>query len=279
MAKLSDTEIGSEDMLEYLDGYSDLHFELDTLQMLRGCDFECEHGGLYQDPITSTLREFDIRALKQAAGYTVHLAIECKNVKPNFPLLVTCVPRHKSESFHNIIAKYLPMDVFTRSMAEFQSERKVFEVLDGFSLYRAGGLVVKDIAQIGRDKSGAIVANDSDVFSKWGQCLASAHALVKRAYDDCRAMTSITRSMVIPILVVPDQRLWAVAYSEDGKRKSEPEPLDRCNMFVNRRYNLGGLSGDYFVSHMEIMTRSGLIKFIREHLQDERFMNQLFPPS
>lgn len=102
MAKLQEIQIGAADMLEYLSGYSDFSFELQTLRLARGRGLDCEHGGLYEDPITKKMREFDIRAIAREGVYSVRLAIECKNIRENFPLLVSCVPRHGSESFHDV---------------------------------------------------------------------------------------------------------------------------------------------------------------------------------
>lgn len=77
MAKLQESQIGAADMLEYLSGYSDFSFELQTLRLVRGHGLDCEHGGLYEDPITKKMREFDIRAFARAGVYSVRIAIEC----------------------------------------------------------------------------------------------------------------------------------------------------------------------------------------------------------
>lgn len=102
MPRLNDSAINSADLLGYLNGFSDFAFELKTLEMLRAHSLECEHGGLYEDPVTNKMREFDIRAVARNDHFAVHLAVECKNVQENYPLLVTCVPRHPSESYHEV---------------------------------------------------------------------------------------------------------------------------------------------------------------------------------
>ena len=94
MAKLKNEPIVKSDMLEYLTSYSDFSFELTVLKMLRELELECEHGGHYEDPVTNKSREFDIRAIKTIEQYRVRLAIECKNIRENFPILISCVPRH-----------------------------------------------------------------------------------------------------------------------------------------------------------------------------------------
>jgi hypothetical protein len=81
---------------------SDFSFELQTLGLVRAHGLDCEHGGLYKDPITKKMRQFDIRAIAREGCYFVRLAIECKNIEENFPLLVSCVSRRDSESFHEV---------------------------------------------------------------------------------------------------------------------------------------------------------------------------------
>src|SRR5689334_4191337 len=102
MPRLRDDSIEEADLRAYLQGYSDFSFELRTLHMLRGLGLSCEHGGLYKDPVTGKTREFDIRAAATAAQYRVRMAIECKNLRANFPMMISCVPRHQDESYHEV---------------------------------------------------------------------------------------------------------------------------------------------------------------------------------
>jgi hypothetical protein len=98
MAKLKNDKILAKDLSEYLNSYSDFSFELAVLKMLRASDIDCEHGGHYEDPVTNKSREFDIRAIKTIQQYRVRMAIECKNIRENFPILISCIPRHEQES-------------------------------------------------------------------------------------------------------------------------------------------------------------------------------------
>ena len=93
MPRLRTDAITSTDLTEYLENESDFSFELEILNMLRSMNVDCEHGGNYTDPVTGKTREFDIRASKTINHYRVRMAIECKNIKENFPVLVSCVPR------------------------------------------------------------------------------------------------------------------------------------------------------------------------------------------
>ena len=136
MAKLQDIKISPSDLLEYLESYSDFSFELAVLKMLRENDIECEHGGYYEDPVTNKSREFDIRATKTLQNFRVRMAIECKNIRENFPILISCIPRHEQESFHQIAWVSEPRSDFGTDI--FQSRAKVLSLREDYSLYRKG---------------------------------------------------------------------------------------------------------------------------------------------
>jgi hypothetical protein len=193
-------EIGAADMLEYLSGYSDFSFELQTLGLVRAHGLDCEHGGLYKDPITKKMREFDIRATAREGRYSVRLAIECKNIRENFPLLVSCVPRHDSESFHDVALvsdEHGVLGTHTDSVPLHEqlvaaeraiqvpaltSRAKVLPITGKNSYYKPNAPVGKSLAQIGRSTDGEIFSTDCEVFEKWGQCLSSADDLVSSSY-------------------------------------------------------------------------------------------------
>jgi hypothetical protein len=61
------------------------------------------------------IRQFDIRAHKKTDNYHLALAVECRSLGPNNPLLVSAVPRTATESFHDVL-EYRPtlMVLFAR---------------------------------------------------------------------------------------------------------------------------------------------------------------------
>jgi hypothetical protein len=102
-SKLKNTSITTTDLEEFVANNSDFYFEMKVLAKLRGLDFECEHSGTYQDPVTDKVRQFDIRAMKTQGSCTLALAVECKNIRPNYPLLLSAVPRTIAESSHDLL--------------------------------------------------------------------------------------------------------------------------------------------------------------------------------
>jgi hypothetical protein len=282
MAKLKADAIATPDLLEYLSSYSDFSFELTVLKMLRESGLECEHGGLYEDPVTGKSREFDIRAIKTMREFRVRLAVECKNIRDNFPILISCIPRHLQESYHEVALVGTPKSdsrLFAVNYLLQQSRAQPLSIRGDYSIYKPQQPVGKSIAQIGRAIEGSISANDAEIYEKWGQSLSSAADLVQRSYSDGDDARNVScTSMVIPFVVVPDGRLWSVMYDNDGNRVSDPILTHRCSCFIGKDYQMGGKLGvQIWLSHVEIVTASGMASFISNYLSTEEGIANLFP--
>ena len=102
MAKLKDCPISAEDLAEFARDDSNFAFEMQVLAQLLTSGFSCVHSGTYRDPVTSKMRQFDIRASMDRDRGTLSLAVECKNLRPNSPLLLSTVPRTDAEAFHDL---------------------------------------------------------------------------------------------------------------------------------------------------------------------------------
>src|SRR5260370_14741417 len=99
--------------------------------------FECAHSGTYQDPVTQRVRQYDIRAIKKRNACDLTLAVECKNVRENYPMLVTAVPRRRTEAFHEVIIIH----------AQRGNETEIRKV--GIpSLYKANDMAGKVVTQV-----------------------------------------------------------------------------------------------------------------------------------
>lgn len=280
MAKLKPEKVTPNDLLEYLESQSDFSFELRVLKMLRENGVHCEHGGHYEDPVTKKSREFDIRAVKTISQKRVRMAIECKNIREHFPILVSCVPRHKSESYHQIVHSSISSNSSLSAIDRHRHSRaKSLSIRDGYTLYKEGEPVGKSTVQVGRQHNNSITANDSELFEKWGQCLSSADDLVGLTYWDGFDENESFKSALIPFVVVPDGCLWMVNYNEDGQRISEPMQTERCSCFIDKNFVMkAGIDNEYlWLSHLEIITFNGMLSFVREYLNSEEGMKKIFP--
>ncbi|MCE5309383.1 MAG: hypothetical protein LLG20_17215 [Acidobacteriales bacterium] len=280
MPKLKNGPIIATDLIEFLDTSSDFAFELACVERMSELGFCCQHGGSYTDPVTKKARQFDIRAQKDDRRQLlrVRCAIECKNLTESFPLLVTCVPRPREESFHELVFAFDSTSAPQKSMVDVPAFRKVCQVIridNGLSDYKAQAFVGKSLAQVGRANDGTLIANDAEVFEKWSQALSSASDLADEATWDGENHKSAFISLVLPILVVPNGALWEVDFWENGERSGDPVKVDRCSFFVGREYEAGDRmrGARLTISHLEFVTLAGL-----DALMKSIAGNAFFPP-
>src|ERR1700722_6917285 len=169
MAKLKNSPITAKDLADFATTNSDFGFEMQVLTRLRAEGFSCQHSGTYRDPVTKKIRQFDIRALADRGDSTLALAVECKNLRPSNPLLVSTVPRTSDESFHDLLVCQ-PHDGYTQFLTQ--------TVRENASAYKPGNMVGKKTDQVGRDTSGELVSNDEATFDKLNQAVNSCLGLV-----------------------------------------------------------------------------------------------------
>ena len=92
--------------------------------------------------------------------------------------------------------------------------------------------------------------------------------------------------VVIPLLVIPDGRIWIVNYSEDGSLLGSPSLCPRLSLFVGKTWKVGhvdpaarpGYSDciEYRMSHLEIVTLSFLEEFCNQYLGGKTNYSKLF---
>jgi hypothetical protein len=133
------------------------------------------------------------------------------------------------------------------------------------SLYPVGESVGKSCDQVGRSAApnAEIISGDAGIYDKWSQALSSAHDLVSLIFSDGKRIGKQVASLVFPLVVVPNDRLWCVKYDVSGNRISEPVLVNRCSFFVNRKYSYQSASGEkrFVISHLEFVTLNGLLEF------------------
>jgi hypothetical protein len=260
-------KIDDTDLAEYLATQSGFAFELQCLQRLHALGYQCQHGGSYTDPITRKIRQFDIRARKSTGHVNIWCAVECKHISESFPLLVTCVPRRIEESFHDVLFTRAPEDrrgVLGIDTMRVAATAKV-RITSPHSPYRKGEWVGKKAAQVGRTTKKEIYGTDEDAFDKWSQALASADEMATEAVESAEHGENAAVNIIVPILVVPNERLWQAFFDEQGRQAESPFWTDRCSVYVDRGYSTGLIRPTHFtISHLEIVTLAGIESLLRE---------------
>ena len=243
--------IDSVAISEFLVQNSDFTFELEVVNALheKGISY-IEHSGTYIDPVEKKPREFDIRADIYPMGHKcIRLAIECKNVRPESPVIIECVPRGIKESEHQVV-------MFAGNANSLCGKVHACE-----SFYKVEKPVGKSWKQYGKHKD--IKEKDPDIYVKWAQALNSAHDLLSTCHEIYnRNGANELWVAVFPIVVIPDGRLWAVEYDSNGKLSASPKPAERLSFFINREYKTTithpEVQLNFRISHLEVMTISGL---------------------
>jgi hypothetical protein len=289
MSKSDNSEhvIEEKDLKKYLESNSDFHFEIEALNRLSRLGYECKHGGMYVDPVTTKRRQFDLRGVRRYGRRVVRLAVECKNLRPTFPLLVHRIPRRAEESFHEIAiavdrdqTSLVKRDTVTPPACEPQAKNVRLE--GHKSIYRPAEPVGKSTVQVGYipQKDGRFKTNDEEIYKGVEQATSSAQDLIDHAtYEAGETAESALLSVVIPVVVVPDSTLWVVDYDSDGEIVGRPRRVRRCSYYVGASYyggdNLSGSS--YHVSHLEFVTLSGLAELVDDLGGNTAKLGVLFP--
>lgn len=271
MAKQLRTDpIGVPDLNEYLAASSDFGFEQQVYAQLNDLGFNAQHGGTYDDPSTGTPREFDIRGLKWlkdenrglSVGLNLRVAVECKNIAEHFPLLVECVPRSREEQFHDIL---IANPGSSESTLAWSTKR-----IGRDSFYSKHTPVGKTCCQVGRTQQhkSEISYSDAGIYPKWSQALASAGDLFESSKVNRLSESKPLWTALIPILVVPNDRLWMVEYDGKGVRVNPPRTTNRISYWVNKSLSGGQIqaiqSHRFSISHVEICTVNGLSDSVKE---------------
>lgn len=268
--------VTAADIGRFVSSHADFSFELEALGRFTSLGLDPEHAGTYSDPVTGKTREFDIRASSMVwetkdARFWIQLAVECKNIREYNPLLVHCLPRVSREAYACVVHgknKSRRSSSYGSVALNLKEELARRIMLWGAeSLYRDGESVGKSCDQVGLSSSGELVGGDRDVFEKVSQAIASSHDLIRQA---CYSGTDHHDEyhLVVPMLVVPDGRLWVVDYNAESGKPSTPRLADRIEYYLDKDWLVEGNEYRYgfraYTSHMEIVTMGSVAARMRE---------------
>ncbi|BBO35694.1 hypothetical protein [Lacipirellula parvula] len=263
--------ITQADLEEFVANESDFGFEMKIRRLLTSKSLDPLHGGTYIDPVTGLSRQFDLRVQirpqerhYRRCPFLFRLAIECKNVRDHYPLLIQCVPRARNESFHDVVAT---TNRTARVLRFYPRETK----------YREDRPTGKNLMQVARNGS-AFNASDGDVYSKWAQAIASSSDLAVSSEANLEESPIFT--FVMPVLVVPDGRLWAINYDEHGSALGAPTLSEAISFFVSAplRWKHKDEILAMTLSHIEFVTETGLSRLI-DSLKSPIAVNEYFEDS
>jgi hypothetical protein len=213
------------------------------------------HGGTYTDPVTRKPRQFDYRCrITRDVTKNIFLAVECKNLHPSSPLVISGRERLDQEAYHEFISFGTDGTLW------------VMKVEGNLWLYKPGEFVgksplrVKTTGKNGGDlPAGPIAVTDEDIYEGWAQAVASSYDLVSKAIS-----LQPSKSFVMPLVVVPDGLLWSMCYNFDGTISRKPELVEQCDYFVEKPV---GADEELTLTHVRFLTLRGLASMLGRIVQ------------
>jgi len=277
--------ISGQDLRRYLDTQDDFALELEAYRHAKGFNFNVSHGGLYDDAMTNKRRQYDVRASHENGTRRIDLTIECKFLDPTFPLLVQRVPRPGKESFHQtMLSRGSTTSYGTASEPQHWTGAGLFKI-SGTHLYDPQQPVGKSMKRIKVAAGDGFSATDSDIYEKYTQALTSMNEFVQSAAQDLRPQRGPAAGLArafLPIVLVSDGALWVADYDASGRLVSDPRPeADETTFYLGWNYEVPNPQdpahpATFTVSHLHIMTRRRLPKFLEEIQQGQPIWHLLF---
>lgn len=265
--KLKKDAIGESEISDYLKSKDDFALEMAVVDAFHTNGLMVEHGGTYTDPIRRIDRQFDVRSVGVMEWRTLRLAVECKALEQSFPLVISRLPRFDHEC-------YLDFLLSTRGHGGpvYKIERCACDV------YKQRAFVGKSATQVGRATNGELTGSDSECYDKWSQAIASAAAFADQAISDFKLpeperLTSATA--ILPILVVSNDTLWAVDYTQKGEILKKPHLVKECLLYIDKAVTIH--QGVMKISHLHVFTLEGFEKFLAKLANNQLYLNVLFP--
>jgi hypothetical protein len=84
------------------------------------------------------------------------------------------------------------------------------------------------------------------------------------------------RSVVLPILVVPDETLWVVNYAERGTLQEGPMLRNQAEYFIGHVQGIRqNYNASFTISHLHIVTKTGLNVMLRRLAENGEDAEQL----
>ena len=263
----------------------DFGHEMRVGRVLRGYfGSQTLQGGTYADPVSGKARQFDFRWRYQSGEFGLSLAIECKNVNPDSPVVISGRKRTQSEAFHELVE--------SRKGGHFRTNRgKVFldvaaarvirRITGNDSVYFPEGFVGKSLLQLKKKEGRYSRTRDTEIYEKWSQALASSVDLVEAAGRNAAlAAHQHVFTFVLPVVVLPDLTLWKIEYDINGKIVEDPQPTNEVEFFVGHKalppVELGDSSDPYVLSHLHFATLTGFAALLVRITSDEEWVQGAF---
>jgi hypothetical protein len=236
-----------------------------------------QHGGTYTDPASGKPRQFDYRCALRKEAASLSLAVECKSLSRSVALAVCGIKRRDDEAFHDLIESRKSTSGPEFTMRGWSSVTRRANREDAF--YPPGEFVGKSLVRIQCGNNHLVRTPDSDIYDKWEQALSSAVELAKSACSSAKSFSGPNFfTAVLPVVVVPDDRLWKVVYDDSGSISADPSEVTECDLYVGREIEVGPPEPPqkFVFSHVHFFTLTGFRSFLSKMAVNEQAWTKLF---
>lgn len=250
------TPVSKEEVIDFLKSNDGFHLEMGVVRLLQQNGIPCEHGGTYSDPSSGKDRQFDVQATRQDDDNFLRMAIECKCISENSPIVVS---RLKQSDFEE---GYMVMSSTKAGTEEVFKTKRVACRL--FSKSEWVGKSINQLNVIQESNARRIKPSDDQIFTKWTQSVSSATRLCSKMITDYQLLpmwATVAVSATIPILIIPDRTLWIANYNDKGELLEVSRDIDIANLYIGRKVQI--LDTEYDLSHLLIITITGFERFLR----------------
>jgi hypothetical protein len=252
-----------------------------TAALLRSNGATVIHAGQYSDPAQGKSRQFDIRAelYHHIDPKRVRLAIECKSLSVDCPLVVSGSKRDGIEAYHHIVRSESGPGKRDATVGSSEEVSYIYE------RYKFVGKSIVRLKPGGKNEPKLVVGRDqeSDIFGAWAQALGSAA-------DLCRTSTSIERivpsmitrtlpvqTVIVPAVVIPDGALWQAEYNDAGDFKVAPHQVEQTTFFIGQEMTVIPSNLWMVLSHIHFFTFTGLRQFLANLNVPTNYWQDWFP--
>jgi hypothetical protein len=139
-------------------------------------------------------------------------------------------------------------------------------------IFPENDFVGKSLDNVKFNGDGRLVGGDSETYEAYIQAVNASNELLDRAIDRTIVVkreagnSRTVFGIVVPVLVVPNERLFQAKYSESDEGKSEVIQIDNSNLLLGVTINGKKYQGHKFkISHLEIATLNGLEKILEKY--------------
>jgi len=202
---------------------SDLDFELRVHEYLKSVGCQSDHGGRYLDRITQKMREYDILAVppkhslnggtEVAPFYSTKLAIECKNVTQEFPVVVGVRPYEQELILGLRLRRDSRVELTGYNCGINIARMHECVARFGQDFIEHIGVEIGQVAASGKGGK-----TESGLYDKWSQAIH--HSVVRYGEmiaDIARGSNNGDMPIWCPaVLVVPDDRLFIAVRGKSG---------------------------------------------------------------